>query len=144
MTPNIIENHTEKNVNVLKIVQRIIRDLPTNVTEGLEEIVILDKNTEVDSFGCYKNRERRIELYLDGITLWQPWLLKKTYFFPYLSIGMVLGHEIDHHVNRNNSSIDREQSAEMNMMKYIYPSLGIFKPFTNILLLLFTKINRNG
>ena len=82
MTPNIIENHSEKDVNVLGIIQRIIKYLPSNIFDGLKEIAILDKSNEVDAFGCYKKSEKRIELYLDGITLWQPWLLKKTYFFP--------------------------------------------------------------
>ncbi len=65
---------------------------------------------------------------MDGITLWQPWFLKKTYLFPYLVVGMALGHEIDHHVNRDKVNIDREASAESNALRYVYPSLGFFKP----------------
>ncbi len=136
MTPNIIENHSEKDVNVLRIVQRIIKYLPVNILHGLKEIVILDENNELDAFGCYKKSEKRIELYLDGITLWQPWLLKKTYVFPYLTIGMALGHEIDHHVNRDNMNINKETSAENNSLNYIYPSLGIFKPLFRIISIL--------
>ncbi len=40
-------------------------------------------------------------------------------------IGLAMGHEIDHHVNRNNFEIDKEQSAVNMALSYIYPSLGI-------------------
>ena len=52
---------------------------------------------------------------------------QKDLFFPFLTIAMTLGHELDHHVNRDNAFINREQSAERNMFKYIYPALGLFR-----------------
>ena len=134
MTPKITQRHSETDINVLGIVQRIIRHLPSNIYEGLQEIVILDSNpNNTNAFACYRRADRRIELYLDGITLWQPWLLKKTYLFPYLFIGMALGHELDHHVNRNGPGIDRETSAETNALRYVYPSLGLFKPIFRLI-----------
>ena len=128
MIPKIIEQHSEADINVLGIVQRIIKHLPSEILDGLQEIVITDTTPNRNAFACYRRGEKRIELYLDGITLWQPWFLKKTYVFPYLFIGMALGHEIDHHVNRNRADTDREASAENNALRYVYPSLGLFKP----------------
>ena len=72
-------------------------------------------------------------IYLDPILKWQPWILKKTYLFPFITIAMTLAHELDHHVNRNNHLIDREKSAEKNMFNYIYPSIGIFRPILKFL-----------
>jgi len=59
--------------------------------------------------------------------------IKKSYIFPYLTIGMALGHEIDHHVNRDRRTIDEEKTAEKNALKYIYPSMGFFKPLVKVL-----------
>ncbi len=58
--------------------------------------------------------------------------LKVFYPFTYMVVGMAVGHELDHHVNRNNQGIDREASAEANIMTYVYPSLGIFKPAARV------------
>lgn len=131
--PNIIENHSETVVNVAGIVRRILSHLPSKVTDGLNEIIVLDRNEGNSAFGAYWKSYGRIELYLDGITLWQPWLLKKTYIFPYMSVGMALGHEIDHHVNRNIPEAQKEEKAERNWFIYVYPSLGLFKPVIRIL-----------
>ena len=129
MLPKIVEKHSETTVDVAGIVHRILKHLPSRTINGLLEVIILDKNDSHSAFGCYRQNAGRIELYLDGITLWQPWLLKKTYIFPYLTIGMVLGHEIDHHVNRDKPEIEKEEAAETNWFTYVYPSLGPFKPF---------------
>ena len=129
--PWITENHSETTVNVVDIVRRILKHLPSETLDGLNEIVILDKNEEVSAFGCYRRQEKRIELYMDGLTLWQPWILKKTYVFPYICVALALGHEIDHHVNRDND-IDKEMSAERDAFKYVYPSLGFFKPLVKL------------
>ena len=134
MLPNIIENHSETEVNVAGIVRRIIAHLPSEVIDELNEIIILDKNEENSAFGAYWKSYGRIELYLDGITLWLPWLLKKTYVIPYVFLGTALGHELDHHVNRLNNLPDKEASAEANAFKYVYPSLGIFKPIATLIL----------
>ena len=128
MMPQIIENYSQCGVKVGKVVKRILKYAPPNSIEGLNEVLILDGDPQGKAFACYERNARRIILYLDEIIGWQPWLLKKSYIFPYLSIGIALGHEIDHHVNRNQNSIDKEKSAESNILKYIYPSFGIFKP----------------
>ncbi len=133
MPLQIIENHRESVVNVKGIIDRIIKYLPTDILDGLNEIVLLNTNEEHEAFGCYKRGEGRIELYIEDIIGWLPWLLKKTYIFPYLFLGMALGHEMDHHVNRNNDDVDKEISAEKNSMKYIIPSMGIFKPIVRII-----------
>ena len=144
MNPKIIEQHSEADINVLAIVQRIIKHLSPETLDGLQEIVIMDTNPDANAFGCYRKAHKRIELYLDGITLWQPWLLKKTYLFPYLIIGMALGHEIDHHVNRDKVNIDREASAENNALPYVYPSLGLFKPvFRLFSLIARSRVNKS-
>ncbi len=131
MIPRVIENHSETTVNVGGIVRRILKHLPSETLDGLNEIVILDKNEEVSAFGCYRKQEKRIELYMDGLTLWQPWILKKTYVLPYICVGLALGHEIDHHVNRDHD-INKEISAERHALKYIYPSLGLLKPLVKL------------
>ena len=144
MTPKIIEKHSEGSVDVLGIVRRIIRHLPAETLDGLQEILIMDTNPDRNAFGCYRKSNGRIELYLDGITHWQPWLLKKTYIFPYLIIGMALGHEIDHHVNRDKVNINLEASAENNALRYVYPSLGLFKPaFRLFSLIARSKVNKS-
>ena len=144
MKPIVTEIHTETEVNVKKIVDRIIRYQKSETIRGLNEISILDKSEPDIGFGCYKKAEQKIEIYLDNILKWQPWVLKKTYIFPFIAIAMALSHELDHHVNRDNNSIDREYSAKTNMIKYIYPSLGTFKPLAKILILFAPKRHRNG
>ena len=144
MKPIITEHHSEKVVKVRKIVDRIIRNQSIETLNGLNEISILDKMEPDIAFGRYKRAEQKIEIYLDNILKWQPWLIKKTYLFPFITIAMALAHELDHHVNRNNNLIDREYSAEKNMLKYIYPAIGIFKPLIRFLLLFTPKQPRNG
>lgn len=133
MTLKIIESYTSCGVNVGKIVKRIIRYLPPNILEGINTIKVLDIHPSHRGFAKYNKQEGQIEIYVQEIVSWQPWLLKKSYVFPYLSIGLALGHEIDHHVNRYNHSIDLEHSAETNALKYVYPSLGIFKPIPKLI-----------
>lgn len=139
MLPKIIENHSETAVNVAGIVRRILAHLPSEVLDELNEVIILDKNNKHSAFGAYWKSHGRIELYLDGITLWLPWILKKTYVIPYLFIGTALGHELDHHVNRSNNMPDKEASAETNAFKYVYPSLGIFRPIATLVSSLMRK-----
>jgi len=144
MKPIISENHTETTVNVRGIVERIVRYQKPETLKELNEISILDKSEPDIGFGCYKRSDQRIEIYLDNILKWQHWILKRTYLFPYITIAMTISHELDHHVNRNNNFINREKSAESNMLKYIYPSLGIFKPFVKILFLFSPTKQKTG
>ncbi len=124
----ILEEHNSCGVDVKKIVVRIIKYAPPESIKGLEEIRLLNSDPTDNGFAKYIKAAKRIELYIDDIVGWQPWLLKKSYIFPYLTIGMALGHEIDHHVNRDRRTIDEEKTAEKNALKYVYPSMGFFKP----------------
>jgi len=147
MLPRIIENHSETTVDVGGIVRRILKHLPSDILDGLNEIVVLDKNEEVSAFGCYWRLEKRIELYMDGLTLWQPWILKKTYVFPYICIGLTLAHEIDHHVSSKDDTISREVSAEHNAFKYLYPSMGALKPLVKLtyyLMLFYSRMRKRS
>jgi len=137
--PKIIESHSEYGVNIGKIVKRIIRYAPKTSIQGLKIIRILDKAPNSKGFACYLKEEREIRLFVNDLIGWQPWLLKKSFIFPYLSVGLALGHEIDHHVNRNNETIDREIYAERNALKYVYPSLGVFKPLAKLFSFLFKR-----
>jgi hypothetical protein len=128
MYPKIIAAYGEYGVNVGKIVQRIIKYAPKDSIKGLNTIRIVDKSPDKIGFACYLKDHREIYLFVEDIIGWQPWLLKKTFIFPYITIGLALGHEIDHHVNRDNNTKDKERSAERNAIKYIYPSFGVFKP----------------
>ena len=142
MKPIITENHSESIVNVKGIVERIIKYQRIETIKDLNEIAVLDNSKEDRGFGCYRKSERKIEIYVDPILKWQPWILKKTYFFPFLTIGMTLAHELDHHVNRDNAFIDREQTAERNMFNYIYPALGVFQPIMKFIRLLSSKFRK--
>jgi hypothetical protein len=133
MEIKIIKNYGDYGVNAEKIVQRIIKYAPHSCIEGLKEIYLLDKDPENKGFARYFKGERRIALYLEDIVGWQPWFLKKSFVFPYLTIGIALGHEIDHHVNRDNGMVNREKSAEKNALKYVYPSMGFFKPIVRLI-----------
>jgi hypothetical protein len=144
MNPIIIESHTESNINVKGIIDRIIRHQQPETLKDLNEIALLDNSIEDRGFGSYRKTDRRIEIYLNPILKWQPWILKKTYLFPFITIAMTLAHELDHHVNRNNTTIDREKSAEKNMFKYIYPAIGIFKPILKIIHLFSKNQKRFG
>jgi hypothetical protein len=133
MLPKITECHSDCGVNVEKIIKRIVKYAPPSSLQDLNEIKILDKDPENIGFASYCKEERRIELFVDDIIGWQPWLLKKSFIFPYLAIGLTLGHEIDHHVNRGNNRLEKEKSAESNALKYIYPSFGVFKPIAKLI-----------
>ena len=132
MYPKIIASYGECGVNIGKIVQRIIKYAPEDSIKELNAVRIVDKSPDNRGFACYLKDHREIYLFVDDIVGWQPWLLKKTIIFPYLTIGLALGHEIDHHVNRDNNIIDKERSAERNALKYIYPSFGVFKPLAKV------------
>jgi hypothetical protein len=73
------------------------------------------------------------------LVAWQPWLLRKSVVFPYLAIGLALGHEIDHHVNRDNEEVEKEQHAEANALYYIYPFFLVMKPMRKVVTFLRKK-----
>ncbi len=127
-TPQIVEKYTDIGTDVGRIVRRILSHLPPDVLDGLREVRILDRNTEHPAFGCYRSGEGSIELYVADIIGWLPFFLRKSYLVPYVFVGVTLGHELDHHAQRANRAVDRELSAERSAFKYVYPSLGIFKP----------------
>ena len=135
----VTENYQDCGIDVARIIKRILTHAPSECIQGLKEIRLLDKDPVDKGFARYFRTEGRIELYVADIVGWQPWILKKSYVFPYLTIGIALGHEIDHHVHRKNNTINKEDFAERNAFKYIYPSLGVFKPVVKVLNL-FTKI----
>ena len=139
MAPRIIENYTDCGVKIGKIVKRIVKYAPSDSVEGVNEILILDKDPTDKGFARYDRNEAKIELYVDDIIRWQPWLFRKSYIFPYIAIGLALGHELDHHVNKEKYQNNKEKSAETNALKYIYPSLGIFKPIAKLLSFLFRR-----
>jgi len=124
MYPSIVEKHSVQGLDLKAIVKRIIKHLPSEVLKGLNEITLYNKHDEY--FARYIRDEGRIELFVEDIVGWQPWLLKRTYFFPYLCVGIELGGAIEQHVNRENVSPD-EEFIPQNPLKYVYPSLGIFK-----------------
>jgi hypothetical protein len=124
MYPLIIEIHPIRGINVAAIVMRIVEHLPFSVLEGLTEITLL--NTHEEYFVRYIKEEGRIELYVGDIVGWQPWIFKKTYFFPYLCIGIELGIGLEQHVYYRTKDNGKEYRPN-NPLMYIYPSLGIFK-----------------
>jgi len=65
--------------------------------------------------------------------------LRKHTLIPYSFIKEALGHEIAHHLNRQNPSGEKEKSAQTTALKYVYPSLGIFQPLMRLASLLFRK-----
>jgi hypothetical protein len=142
MLPKILEDYSYPGVDVAKIVRRVVKYVPQEALEGLEEILILDKDPIGVGFAAYCRTEKRIELYVSPIIGWQPWILKKSYVFPYFAIALALGHEIDHHVRRGSDEVEKERCAEDHALEYIYPSLGAFKPFIRLLSLVFTKRRR--
>ncbi|MDJ0817787.1 MAG: hypothetical protein QNJ58_16375 [Desulfobacterales bacterium] len=144
MSTIITESHSELQVNVRGIVDRILRFQKPETIEDLNEIALLDNSIDDRGFGCYRKSDRRIEIYLDPILKWQPWILKKTYLFPFITVAMTLAHELDHHVNRDNAKIDREQSAERNMFNYIYPALGVFEPIMKFIHHLSHRLKKQG
>jgi hypothetical protein len=124
---------TEQNLRAERIVKRIVRYAPSECLNGLNEIELLDRDTIDNCFASYSRSKRKIELFVGDILGWQPWILRKSYILLYLAIGIALGHELDHHVNRDKRVIDKEKSAENNSLRYIYPSLGIFKPIIKVI-----------
>ena len=140
--PVIISEYTPCGVNVEKIIKRIVKYAPKESLEGLREIAILDEDPRKKGFASYWRNTGRIELYVKDIIGWQPWGIRKTFMIPYLSLGLALGHEIDHHVTRSQTSFDKENHAESNALRYIYPSFGIFKPLVKFLTLFFQKSHR--
>jgi hypothetical protein len=139
---NIINNYTPCAVNVEKIVKRIVKYTPNGSLKGLKEIAILDEDPRKKGFASYWRELGRIELYIKDIIGWQPWIIRKTYIIPYLSVGLALGHEIDHHVTQNQTFYKKENRAESNAYKYIYPSFGILKPLAKLLGFFFQKLHR--
>jgi len=136
VAPKVVEDYSIRSVNVGKIVKRILVHTPKGYLEGLRQVTILDSNPERRGFACYLKDKREIRLFVKELIGWQPWILKKSYLFPYITIGLALGHEIDHHVNRNNNEIDKERSADENAIKYIFPSFGLFRPVIKLLMIL--------
>jgi hypothetical protein len=141
MGPIIVENYRDVGVDVAHIVHRILSHLSPEVLEGLHEVRLLEKHDH--AFACYKKEEGAIEIYLvDLLGFLPPIFWKAFYPFTYLVVGMAVGHELDHHVNRNNDEIDREASAEANIMKYVYPSVGVFKPAARTISFLARSLRR--
>jgi hypothetical protein len=144
MYTSIVEKHSVSGIDIKAIINRIIIHLPTEVINGLNEITLLNKNEK--TFGQYIYNEGRIELYVDDIVGWQPWLLKKTYLFPYMCIGIELGGLIEEHVNRDIVEPNGEYIPK-NPLKYIYPSLGVFKYVLKLLFYIrkaYLKIIKRG
>lgn len=137
----IVENYGNIGVDVAHIVRRILSHLSPEVLEGLREVRLLEKHDH--AFACYKKGEGAIEIYLaDLLGFLPPIFLKVFYPFTYFVVGMAVAHELDHHVNRNNDEIDREASAEANIMRYVYPSLGVFKPAVRTISFLARSLRR--
>jgi hypothetical protein len=141
MGPIIVENYRDVGVDVAHIVHRILSHLSPEVLEGLHEVRLLEKHDH--AFACYKKEEGAIEIYLaDLLGYLPPIFLKVFYPFTYFAVGMAVGHELDHHVNRNSDKIEREASAEANIMRYVYPSLGSFKPAVRTISFLARSLRR--
>ena len=131
MLPKIIENYSMVGVDAARIVRRILSHLSPKILDGLHEVRLLEKHDH--AFACYKKEEGAIEIYAADLLGYLPRILLRLFYpFTYMVVGMALGHELDHHVNRHNQDIDREETAETNIMKYVYPSLGIFRPAARI------------
>ncbi len=142
MQPAIIEDYTDIGIDVGRIVRRIIFHLSPEVLDGLREVRLLDRHEK--AFACYKKGEAAIEIYVSELLGGFPRVLLKTFYpLTYPIIGMAVGHELDHHVNRGREDIDREATAEANIMKYVYPSLGVFKPAAKFILLLCRPFRRS-
>lgn len=121
-------NHTYVGVDVERIVRRILSHVDPHMLEGLHEIRLLDPGF-TDALARYKKDEGTIEIYVGNVIAdAPPILLKLMYPITYFYIGMVLGHQLDNHIHRNTTDIDRKVSVEGIIMNYVYPSFGIFKP----------------
>lgn len=135
----VIESYTDCGIDVGGIVRRIVKYAPPPSLQGLRAVKLLDKDPRNIGFASYLKSEATIELYVADIVGWQPWILRRSYVFPYLSIGIALGHELDHHANRDNTRIGKERAAESSALQYIYPSFGMFKPVAKLLSFLISK-----
>ena len=125
----IINNLTASDIHAEKIVRRVIAPLDESIFIDLKSIVLDDYDPQKKAFAKYSKKEQKIYLYISEITEWQPWILRKSYFFPYLTIGLALAHEIAHLESRNEKLNDKELYAETSAINYLYPSMGILKPF---------------
>jgi hypothetical protein len=101
------------------ILHRILSHLTPDILDGLKEVRILDKCHILEKckypFACYKRGKGAIEIFVSELLgHFPPIILKMLYPMTYMIIGMAVGHELDHHVNRNTKGIDREASAEAN------------------------------
>jgi hypothetical protein len=143
---DIVDHSTSCGVNIKYIVKRIIAHVPEEVIADLKTVEIFDFAPGRKGFARYVRHENKIDLYVHEDIGWLPWILKKTFIFPYLLVGLALGHEIDHHVNRDRvmTEEDREKSAESNAMKYIYPSFGALKPVARLVRWLIGRNMKKG
>jgi hypothetical protein len=131
--PTILEDHARIGIDAGWILRRIMSHLPASTLDGLNQVRLLGRNEK--GFARYIAKEGIIEIYIEELVKgFSPLFLRLFYPFTYTIIGMALCHELDHHVHRNDGAIDREASAEANIMKYMYPSLGIFKPLAQLIL----------
>jgi hypothetical protein len=133
MYPRVIEDYHECGIDVRRIVIAMIKRAPRGCLDGLDAVEILDSSSEGRGFACYQKELRRIQLFVRELVAWQPWLLRKSFVFPYLTIGLALGHEIDHHVNRNNEKLEKEPHAEGSALDYIYPFFFVTRPIKRML-----------
>ena len=141
MPPKIIENHANVGIDAGRIVHRILSHVSPDILTGLNEVRLLERHDQ--AFACYKKNEGVIEIYLGELLRdFHPVFLKLFYPFTYMIVGMALGHELDHHVNRNSNVMDKEASAETNIMNYVYPSMGLFKPVVKIVSLCLRPFRR--
>jgi hypothetical protein len=142
--PTVIENFTDVGVDVGRIVRRILSHVDPHILEGLRQVRLLDPDFTV-AFARYKKEERAIEIYVENMIGEAPSiLLKMMYPITYFYIGMVLGRQLDSHVHRNSTDMDREASSEAIIMNYIYPSFGRFKPIVRGISLLFRVLGRGA
>jgi len=132
MYPRVIEDYQKCGVDVGKIVRTMISHAPEGCLDGLDTVEILDSSPEGRGFACYWKDRRRIQLFVRDLIAWQPWLFRETVVLPYLTIGLALGHEIDHHLSRDNEEAEKEQHAEVNALNYIYPFFVVMNPIRKV------------
>jgi hypothetical protein len=136
--------YTECGVRVDKMIDRLVKYAPRESLRDLNEIRLLDKDPTDVGIARYFREDKRIELYISDLVGWMPWILKKTYLFPYSIIAHAFGHELDHHVRRDDhlSKADYEKSADVNSRHYTFPSFGIFKPLVKLVIFILKKKRR--
>lgn len=142
MNVTIVERYSKCGIDVGRIIRRIVKFAPPGSLEGLREIHILDTDPAEKGFARYWKRESRIELFVKDIVCWQPWLLKKSYLFPYITVGLALGHEIHHHVEARGCKVHSEESAQASALKYIFPSFGVFKPLARLFIFIVRRLRK--